>query len=214
MLLHIQAFSQLTNQSAILCLFVFFGLISAMPVHSTSFPPNLFQSEDLPCRDAEMLSHLLRCRRCSISLLKSGMDQSVAFCASPAAGSSAFPVSAACGHFPNPLQWIRSFTFLDCGCCRLSTFTFTYPLTARVIWASQLTSQPVFSSFLCSPLPSGTWRTPGLSIPWCCLPTSSSVCLVVVSPQSPFHCALQDGFSQTWSTGDMSIPLQFTSHLR
>ena len=24
----------------------------------------------------------------------------------------------------------------------------------------------------------GTWRTPGLSIPWCCLPTSSSVCLV------------------------------------
>ena len=29
-----------------------------------------------------------------------------------------------------------------------------------------------------SPLPSGTWRTPGLSIPWGCLPTSSSVCLV------------------------------------
>ena len=29
-----------------------------------------------------------------------------------------------------------------------------------------------------SPLPSGTWWTPGLSIPWCCLPTSSSVCLV------------------------------------
>ena len=32
--------------------------------------------------------------------------------------------------------------------------------------------------FSCSPLPSGTCRTPGLSIPWCCLPTSSSVCLV------------------------------------
>ena len=32
--------------------------------------------------------------------------------------------------------------------------------------------------FPCSPLPSWTWRTPGLSIPWCCLPTSSSVCLV------------------------------------
>ena len=30
----------------------------------------------------------------------------------------------------------------------------------------------------CSPLPSGTYRTPDLSIPWCCLPTSSSVCLV------------------------------------
>ena len=49
-----------------------------------------------------------------------------------------------------------------------TTFTFTYPLTA----------QPVSSIFICSALPSGTWRTPGLSIPWCCLPTSSSVCLV------------------------------------
>ena len=38
--------------------------------------------------------------------------------------------------------------------------------------------QPVSSTFPCSPLLSGTWRTPGLSIPWCCLPTSSSVCLV------------------------------------
>ena len=33
-------------------------------------------------------------------------------------------------------------------------------------------------SSLFFPLPSGTWRTPGLSIPWCCFPTSSSVCLV------------------------------------
>ena len=97
----VQSTDQSVSNSVFVC---FFGLISAMPVHSTSFPPNLFQSEDLPCRAAEMLSHLLRCRRCSISLLKSGMDQSVAFCASPAAGSSAFPVSAACGHFPNPLQ--------------------------------------------------------------------------------------------------------------
>ena len=35
-----------------------------------------------------------------------------------------------------------------------------------------------FLHFSCSPLPSGTLQTPGLSIPWCCLPTSSSVCLV------------------------------------
>ena len=35
-----------------------------------------------------------------------------------------------------------------------------------------------FPPFSCSLLPSGTWRTPGLSIPGCCLPTSSSVCLV------------------------------------
>ena len=44
--------------------------------------------------------------------------------------------------------------------------------------APQMISKPVFSIFPCSPLPSGTCQTPGLSIPWCCLPTSSSVYLV------------------------------------
>ena len=53
-----------------------------------------------------------------------------------------------------------------------------YPLTARVVGAPQMILQPVFSIFPCSPLPSGTCRTPGLSILRCCLPTSSSVCLV------------------------------------
>ena len=52
------------------------------------------------------------------------------------------------------------------------------PLTARGVGAPRMILQPVLSIFHCSPLPSGTWRTPGLSIPWCCLPTSSSVCLV------------------------------------
>ena len=52
------------------------------------------------------------------------------------------------------------------------------PLNRRVVRARQMISQPVSSIFLCSPLPPGTWRTPGLSIPWCCLPTSSSICLV------------------------------------
>ena len=28
---------------------------------------------------------------------------------------------------------------------------------------------------------------------------------------SPFHCALQNGFGQTWWTGDMTMPLQFAS---
>ena len=37
------------------------------------------------------------------------------------------------------------------------------PLT--VIGAPQMILQPVFSIFPCSPLPSGTCRTPGLSIP-------------------------------------------------
>ena len=53
-----------------------------------------------------------------------------------------------------------------------------YPSTARVVRATQMISQQVSSIFPCSPLPSGTWRTPDLSIPWCCLPTSSSVCFV------------------------------------
>ena len=40
-----------------------------------------------------------------------------------------------------------------------------YPLTARVAGAPQMILQPVPSIFPCSPLTSGTWRTPGLSIP-------------------------------------------------
>ena len=52
------------------------------------------------------------------------------------------------------------------------------PLTAKVVGAPQMISQPVSSIFPSSPLPSGTCRTPGLSIPWRRLPTSSSICLV------------------------------------
>ena len=59
--------------------------------------------------------------------------------------------------------WIPSKSHLIC------------PLTARVVGAPQIISQPVSSIFPCSPLPSGTWRTPGLSIPWCCSPIFSSV---------------------------------------
>ena len=40
-----------------------------------------------------------------------------------------------------------------------------YPLTARVVGAPQMISKLVSSIFPCSPLPSGTCRTPGLSIP-------------------------------------------------
>ena len=68
-----------------------------------------------------------------------------------------------------------------------------YALPAEVVGAPQMTLQPVSSIFLCSALPSGTWRTPGLSIHWRCLNTPFSVCLVFF----PFHCALQDGFGQT-----------------
>ena len=65
----------------------------------------------------------------------------------------------------------------------------TYTLTAGVVGAPQMTSLPVSCIFLCSPLPSRIWQTPGLSIPRCCPPTSFSV---LSSP--PFHCTLQDVF--------------------
>ena len=58
------------------------------------------------------------------------------------------------------------------------TFTFIYPLTARVVWAPKMDFTTSFRHSSLSKLPSGTWWTPGLSIPWCCLPTSSSLCLV------------------------------------
>ena len=47
-------------------------------------------------------------------------------------------------------------------------------LNARVVGAPQMILQPVFSIFPRSLLSSGTCRTPGPSIPWCCLLTYSS----------------------------------------
>ena len=47
------------------------------------------------------------------------------------------------------------------------------PLTARIVGAPHMILQPVFSSFPCSPPPSGTCRTPGLMLSshlFLCLP--------------------------------------------
>ena len=55
-----------------------------------------------------------------------------------------------------------------------SHYHLIYPLTAKVVGTSQMVSQPVFSTLPCSPLPSGTCRTPDLSIPWCVELSSSS----------------------------------------
>ena len=73
--------------------------------------------------------------------------------------------------------WFRCWTFIIVVI--IIIIIIIYPLTARVVGAPPMISQPVSSIFFpCSPLPSGTWLTPGLSMPSCCLPTSSYVCFV------------------------------------
>ena len=63
---------------------------------------------------------------------------------------------------------------------------------------------PPFSSFLHYPLGLGELQAcpfPYVVFPF--LPSALS--------SSPYHCALQDGFGQTWWMGGLSIPLQFAS---
>ena len=79
-----------------------------------------------------------------------------------------------------------------------------YPVTAKVVEAPQMISQPVFSIFpvLHCPLGLGELQTcPFLDV------VSPPVPLSALS-SSPFHRALQNGFGQTRWTGDMTIPLQ------
>ena len=52
---------------------------------------------------------------------------------------------------------------------------FTFPWPIQIVGAPPTTLQPALSIFVCSPQPSGSWRTQALSTLWCCLPTSSSV---------------------------------------
>ena len=81
------------------------------------------------------------------------------------------------------------------------------PLTARVVGVPQMILQPVFSIFPCSPLLSGTCRTPGLSIPWCCLPTPSFVRLVFF----PLSLCLARRFWPDLMNGKHDHTLQFAS---
>ena len=67
-------------------------------------------------------------------------------------------------------------------------------LTARVVGAPQMILKPVFSIFPCSPLPSGTCRTPGLSIPWCCLPTSSLLLYKIDNLQLMMGLVMRQGW--------------------
>ena len=75
----------------------------------------------------------------------------------------------------------------------LLLLTLTYPLTAGVVGAPQMTLQLVSSIFLCFPLPSRTRRTPGLSTSCHCLPTF----LLSVLSSCPFPCALQGEFGHS-----------------
>ena len=52
--------------------------------------------------------------------------------------------------------------------------------------------------FTCSPLLSKTWRTPSLSVPWYCLPISSSVCLVFFPLSLCLARWVVVFFCQTW----------------
>ena len=84
------------------------------------------------------------------------------------------------------VPWIQNFGFClqrshNYQKFHLFSFEYVFPITyhlissipfARVIGAPQMISQPVSSIFPSSPLYSGTWQPPGLSIPWCCNPTS------------------------------------------
>ena len=98
----------------------------------------------------------------------------------------------------------------------LSHHHLIYPLTARVVGALQMISLPVSSIFPCSPLPSRTRLTPGLSIPSCCLPTSSSVCLVFF----PLSLCLARWFSPDLMNGRhdhttaVCVSLQWSGGLR
>ena len=70
------------------------------------------------------------------------------------------------------VRWIQKSSF------SVIIIIIIYHLTARVVGAPQMILQPVSSILPCSPLPSGTCGTAGLSIPWCTLPIFSPVCFV------------------------------------
>ena len=85
-----------------------------------------------------------------------------------------------------------------------------YRLTTRVTWTPQMISQPISSFFfifsvLRCPLGLGELQAcPFPNVVFLPLPLSDLSFF-------PFHCALKDGFGQTWWMGDMTIPLQFAS---
>ena len=70
-----------------------------------------------------------------------------------------------------------------------------YPLTARVVGASQMIPQPVSSIFAVFNYPLGLGELQACPFPDVVFPTLPLSALS--SPPPPFHCALQYGFRQT-----------------
>ena len=82
-----------------------------------------------------------------------------------------------------------------------------YPLTARVVGAPQMISQPVSSIFPVLYCPLGLGELQARPFPNVVFPPLP----LFAFSSSPLHCALQDGFGQILWTGDSTIPLQFSS---
>ena len=74
-------------------------------------------------------------------------------------------------------------------------------------WAPKMIPQPFSSIFPVLHCPLGLGELQACPFPDVVFPPLPLSAL----SSSPFHCALQDGFGQTWWTGYMTIPLQFAS---
>ena len=107
-------------------------------------------------------------------------------------------VSLASTDLPSYLRIVRRFYLLKphlfAFLLLLLLLLIINPLTARVIGTPQMILQPVFSTCPCSTLPSGTCRTQACPVPDVVFPRLPLSAL----SSSPLHCALQDGFGQTW----------------
>ena len=74
-------------------------------------------------------------------------------------------------------------------------------LTARVVGVPQMILQPVFSNFPVLHCPLGLGELQACPFPDVVFPPLPPSAL----SSSPFHCASQDGFGQTWWTGNMYV---------
>ena len=92
-------------------------------------------------------------------------------------------------------------------CLKITIIIIIFPLTARVVGAPKMIPQPVSSIFPVLHRPLGLDKLKACPFPDFVFP---SLPLSALSSSS-IHHALQDGFGQTWRTGDMTKPLQFAS---